>query len=526
MLERARELADVDVVELAGKLSQLPEDLWHADELLQKKMAGDRATQSIFLLSLVGVDFERLIQAGPITAADVPRAAGWNALHEVVEPLVATAIGHFPAGGVVTRVQLARMPPGCEIAPHTDMSLILMATHRLHIPVITSVDVDFVVAGEKVLMTAGKLYELNNRVEHSVLNRGNAARIHLIIDYLPPENNKSAIASRNFESRNKQLASPATLRPPARLDFRLPKVIATSVVRGAHQNESHGGVYLVDMHSGKVDQMVDWNHCNIDWSGRGWDRGLRGIAFHGERIYIAASDELYCFDRQFKVVASFRSPYLRHAHEIVRHEDQLLVTSTGFDSLLRFDLNRQIFDRGWYLDQASGQAVVRLFDPQQSPGPPPGNALHLNHVHQDATGIYLSGRKLPYLLRLNKGSVQRYAQIPLGTHNVLPYGDGGVLYQDTGSDMVVLQKGEVFASVDVPRYPEQLLENRDLGDDRLARQGFGRGLCVYQDDIIFAGSSPSTITAIDLRAAAAIKSVNITMDIRNAIHGLEVWPFD
>ena len=29
---------------------------------------------------------------------------------------------------------------------------------------------------------------------------------------------------------------------------------------------------------------VDWNTVDIDWAGRGWDRGLRGIAFDGEVV--------------------------------------------------------------------------------------------------------------------------------------------------------------------------------------------------------------------------------------------------
>ncbi len=40
------------------------------------------------------------------------------------------------------------------------------------------------------------------------------------------------------------------------------------------------------------------------------------------------------------------------------------------------------------------------------------------------------------------------------------------------------------------------------------------------------GSSPATISVYDLDAGEALTSVNITMDVRNAVHGLEVWPFD
>ena len=69
-----------------------------------------------------------------------------------------------------------------------------------------------------------------------------------------------------------------------------PTLIATSVVRGSQQGESHGGVYLIDTRSGEIRQTIDWNTSDIDFTGRGWDRGLRGIAFHKNEVYIAASD--------------------------------------------------------------------------------------------------------------------------------------------------------------------------------------------------------------------------------------------
>ena len=37
------------------------------------------------------------------------------------------------------------------------------------------------------------------------------------------------------------------------------KIIASSVVRGVQQGQSHGGVYLIDFESQQVDQTIDWN---------------------------------------------------------------------------------------------------------------------------------------------------------------------------------------------------------------------------------------------------------------------------
>ena len=84
----------------------------------------------------------------------------------------------------------------------------------------------------------------------------------------------------------------------------------------------------------------------IDWQGRGWDRGLRGIAFDGETVYIAASDELFAYTPDFQLLGSWRNRYLKHCHEICRHERTLFLTSTGFDSILGFDLDAQSFSFG------------------------------------------------------------------------------------------------------------------------------------------------------------------------------------
>jgi hypothetical protein len=44
--------------------------------------------------------------------------------------------------------------------------------------------------------------------------------------------------------------------------------------------------------------------------------------------------------------------------------------------------------------------------------------------------------------------------------------------------------------------------------------------------MIAAGSSPSTVSLYDLKEHKRVAIVNLTMDIRNAIHGLEIWPFN
>jgi len=308
---------------------------------------------------------------------------------------------------------------------------------------------------------------------------------------------------------------------------KLPRLIATSVVRGSQQGESHGGVYSVDFENQSGEQHIDWNTDEIDWEGRGADRGLRGIAFDGDEIYIAASDELFVYDREFKRLRSFKSRYLKHCHEICRVDRRIFLTSTGFDSLLSFDLDSRKFDWGFHLQKEYDKWSGHTFDPRSESGPRPVNDFHINSVHMDTTGIYLCGLKLNALLHLNdRMEVSEVCSVPTGTHNTRPWNDG-VIFNDTASDCVRhVSRDGTEKAFKIPSYDESLIEFSGIDDSKVARQAFGRGLCPIGDRFIAAGSSPSTITLFDLQANQKVGSVNLSMDIRNAIHGLEVWPFD
>lgn len=301
-------------------------------------------------------------------------------------------------------------------------------------------------------------------------------------------------------------------------------LVATSVVRGSHQGESHGGVYLVDFQRQSIAQPVDWNSADIDWQGRGWDRGLRGIAFDGERVYIAASNELFVFSPDFRLVASYRNPYLMHCHEIHVHQRRLYLTSTGYDAVLGFDLDQLCFCFGLHLVPVGSGFQGAPFDPMDTAGPSPGNALHLNNVFCDGTGMYLSGLKTAGMIRFNGRTLEKVASLPRGIHNARPYG-GGVLFNDTAADRLCLRLEDRELVFPVPAVDESRLTHTDLDDSRIARAGFGRGLCDLGEGLVASGSSPSTIALHDLASVRTRSVVNLSMDIRNAIHGLEVWPF-
>jgi hypothetical protein len=310
------------------------------------------------------------------------------------------------------------------------------------------------------------------------------------------------------------------------MSHRLPQLIATSVVRGSQQGESHGGIYVVDFDRQEGRQVVDWNTGDIDFSGRGADRGLRGIALHGDDIWVAASDELFCYDAAFTIRRSFRNRYLKHCHEIAVFDTYIFLSSTGFDCVLGFNLEKQQFDWGFCLQKTYGNWGGYGFDPRSDLGPAPVNDFHINSVYVDQRGIFLCGLRTEALLCLDANrEVAIVCELPAGTHNARPWRDG-VLFNDTANDCVrFVSRAGSEKAFRISTYDEAEVEFAGVDDSKVARQGFGRGLTPWQDHFVIGGSSPSTITIYDLAANRRVGFVNLSMDIRNAIHGLEVWPY-
>jgi hypothetical protein len=169
--------------------------------------------------------------------------------------------------------------------------------------------------------------------------------------------------------------------------------------------------------------------------------------------------------------------------------------------------------------------TVQTFNPNSNLGPALGDTLHLNNVFYENGAIYIGGTGINHLLSLKEGQLSSYARLPYGTHNARPY-YGNVLINSTSLNCVSLltREGDIIHSYSVEFYPESKLEMSHFPAD-FARQGFARGLCLTEDGILIGGSSPATISAYDLTKRKVLKTLNLTMDVRNAIHGLEIWPF-
>jgi len=85
-------------------------------------------------------------------------------------------------GEVLARSRLMRLEPGSEVSPHVDFNYHWRHRVRMHVPVVTNPAVAFHCGAASVHMRAGECWIFDNWRPHRVVNAGNAARIHLVID--------------------------------------------------------------------------------------------------------------------------------------------------------------------------------------------------------------------------------------------------------------------------------------------------------------------------------------------------------
>ncbi len=79
--------------------------------------------------------------------------------------------------------RLLRLNAGSHIKPHKDYKLGYENNNfRVHIPIVTNKDVEFVLGGEQLNMLPGECWYTNVNFTHSVANNGSEDRIHLVLD--------------------------------------------------------------------------------------------------------------------------------------------------------------------------------------------------------------------------------------------------------------------------------------------------------------------------------------------------------
>jgi quercetin dioxygenase-like cupin family protein len=182
-----RHIGNVDPAPLAALTETLSEAQWAANTFRQQKYEVHRDTQTIGLV--FDPDFRH---------THPTRLPLLEKFVQDLRPVLALVADYYESGadaaalidsnglGYFIRATLVRLAPGGTIAAHTDNNFSLTHSHRVHVPLITNDAVWFQVGSDRRSLRAGEVWEINNRRMHSVGNDGDAARVHLILDYVLP----------------------------------------------------------------------------------------------------------------------------------------------------------------------------------------------------------------------------------------------------------------------------------------------------------------------------------------------------
>lgn len=96
-------------------------------------------------------------------------------------PGTQAALGALPCP--LLAVRFLRLGPASRIREHRDYNLGFEDGEvRIHVPVSTGPGVEFLLDGERVDMAVGEAWYLDLNLRHAVVNSGDRARVHLVID--------------------------------------------------------------------------------------------------------------------------------------------------------------------------------------------------------------------------------------------------------------------------------------------------------------------------------------------------------
>ncbi len=174
-----RQLGAVDITALREAVIGIPDAIWNAEnaDKPNKFEALDKTRHIVFRF----VDSTRDWRG----SHDRPLWATWRNL---LEPVMVQAVRDYGyARGAFPRVMLARMAPAGIIQPHIDANPAAKWPHKIHVPLMTNDQVDFLVGETVHHFPVGQAVEVNNLGPHAVKNGGSSDRIHLIFEYFDLE---------------------------------------------------------------------------------------------------------------------------------------------------------------------------------------------------------------------------------------------------------------------------------------------------------------------------------------------------
>ena len=172
MINNFHRVGEIDTTKWLMELDTITDKIWGEDYWRQEAFSVHQDTQTIPLV--FDEEFVKPIKTKHYTKFETCLMS--------LESLLSTHYGK----GFTARLILTKLKSKGVIPEHRDIGRCFDISHRVHLPLVTNDEVFFTVGEETITMRSGELWEINNaNREHSVANKSDCDRVHLIIDWEP-----------------------------------------------------------------------------------------------------------------------------------------------------------------------------------------------------------------------------------------------------------------------------------------------------------------------------------------------------
>jgi quercetin dioxygenase-like cupin family protein len=176
--ENFKFLYEEDISKLKGLLENISDEFWGINTLRQDRFSHHKDTNSI-IFKWSEFDIEDYNKPKEFNISPLIKSIS-DEVYRIVDKI---GFDYYNKCEIV-RLMLVRLPAGCEIPLHTDLSN-LEVIHRCHVVIKTNEQCYFKVGNEVRCLKEGDVVEINNQRDHEVSNLGKTERIHIICDFFP-----------------------------------------------------------------------------------------------------------------------------------------------------------------------------------------------------------------------------------------------------------------------------------------------------------------------------------------------------
>jgi len=313
------------------------------------------------------------------------------------------------------------------------------------------------------------------------------------------------------------------------------RVYVTTVIRGA-DIESSGCIYCLDWAVGKILNEVPVPVPSYKEVGpRGSKRGGRGIINWGNEIVVSNYDSLLFYDKDLNYLRKITHPLFCGIHEIDADDEGIWVSSTGIESVL-------------LVEPESGEVLRKHFVPgiaaftEQSPYVEKGQmdlekdyrnyiyarsemSTHINCVEHASGATYALLSNLGAVIQVEPDYKLTVLDNTLKEPHNLLFLEERLVVNDTGRQTVKeydLNTGKLVSEINLNKLGLKIKKPGTIlkGKIKISTAGWLRGMSHLDGHRILVGISPSTVVELDMDSGKIVKTMKLSNDVNNSIHGL------